>query len=652
MKILNSITLVFLLGCSLFQSVYAQSGKPLFSIGQERHYSEEFNYAYAKNNIDTQIKQDSIDAYLELYINFRLKVKEAKVLGYDTTKAFVAEFELYKNQLEEAYISPKKEQEALIREAYDRSLWEIRASHILITVPKEATGADTLNAYKKIAQIRQRVLAGEKFSELATTLSDDPSAKQNGGDLGYFSVFQMVYPFENAAYATAVGNISNPIRTQFGYHIITVVEKRANEGKVRVAHIMIRSTDKNGNEFKAEAKKKAFYIDSLVQNGGNWNELCQKYSEDQNSLAKNGEIKPFGRGEIVPEFEQAAFKLKNNNDISLPIKTQFGWHIIKLIDRIPVGSFKEEQSKLARKIKSDARSSMPRAEMLKTLKEVNKFYRNEEAANKILQTPSSVAVNGQWRFDSVHLTNAAVLFTLPNVEITVGTFYKSITNNSFDKRLGVKQQLQKQLINYEDSLVISYEKQHLSLKHPEYKFLVQEYYDGILLFSIMEDSVWNLSMSDSIGLTHYYEENKMDYAKSVIDTTIFSSRSDSELVLAMSTTEKSMDRKEWDELKTLLLEKNSESPLTLQIISTEASNRPLILEANVNELVEIENTWYWVKVADIVEYPELNTIKGRVISDYQHFLDEKWIKSLKKKYPVKINKKSLNKVYEYFKAVE
>ncbi len=652
MKILNSIALVFLIGCSFFQTVYAQSGKPLFSIGQEKHYTEEFNYAYSKNNIDTEIKKDSIDSYLDLYINFRLKVREAKALGYDTTKAFNEEFNLYKNQLEEAYLSPKKEQEALVKEAYDRSLLEIRASHILIMVPKEVSGSDTLDAYKKIAKIRERALAGETFSELAKSLSDDPSAKKNGGDLGYFSVFQMVYPFENAAYSTPVGTISSPVRTQFGYHIIKVNDKRANEGKVRVAHIMIRSTDKNGDEFKADAKKKAFYVDSLVQQGGNWNELCQKYSEDQNSLAKNGEIKPFGRGQIVPEFEKAAFNLKSKNDISPPIKTQFGWHIIKLIDRIPVGSFEEEQSKLARKIKSDARSSMPRAEMLKALKEANNFYRNEEAASKIMQTPSSVAVNGQWHFDSSQLASSDVLFTLPKVEITVGTFYKSIKSNSFDKRLGVKEQLQKQLLNYEDSLVISYEKQHLSLKHPEYKFLVQEYYDGILLFSIMEDSVWNLSMSDSTGLAHFYEENKMDYAKTVLDTTVFSSSSDSVLVVAMNSIEKSMDRKEWNELKTLLLKKYNESPLTLQIISNDAPNMALILEANVNELVEIDNIWYWIRVDNVLDYVELNEIKGRVISDYQHSLDINWIKRLKKKYPVKINKKSLNKVYEYFKAVE
>jgi len=650
MKILKSVVLIFLIGCAFVHTASAQSKKSLFSIGQEKHYSEEFNYAYAKNNLAEEIKKDSIDSYLNLYINFRLKVKEAKMLGYDTTKVFKEEFELYKNQLEETYLSPKKEQEALVKEAYERSLREIRASHILIRV--EPNSNDTLGAFRRITKIRERALAGEDFSNLAKTLSEDPSAKQNGGDLGYFTVFQMVYPFETAAYSTPEGSISQPVRTQFGYHLIKVVDKRANQGKIRVAHIMIRSTEKNAAEVQIKAKKKALMIDSLLKNGSDWNEICLKYSEDQNTLAQYGELKPFGRGQIVPEFEQAAFNLKNIDEISEPIQTQFGWHIIKLIGKVPVGTYDEEQSKLARKIKSDVRSSMPRAEMLKTLKSENGFYKNEDAVGKIVQLPPSVVINGQWSFDSTQLANSTLLFSIKEIKVSAGDFLTSVINSKFDKRLGVKEQLEKRLIEFEDSLVISFEKQQLSQKYPEYRFLIQEYYDGILLFSIMEDSIWKLSMKDSVGLADYYLRNKRNYALPVKDTTIFASNSKATLESLIPTVTKEMDKEEWDELKTLLLKENNESPLTLQIVSSEAPNIALIVAANVNELVEIENKWYWVRVADVLEYPKLNEIKGKVISDYQNFLDKNWIKNLKKKYPVKISKKSLNKVYAHFKAIE
>lgn len=652
MKTLKSAGLFLLVVSSSIYSVNAQSSKALFSLGQKKHYADEFEYAYSKNNLSTETKKDSINAYLDLYINFRLKVKEAKLLGYDTTKVFKDEFELYKKQLEDTYLSPKKEQEALIKEAYERSLWKIKASHILIRITPKASATDTLNAYKKITNIRNRSVAGESFSELAKTLSEDPSAKQNGGDLGYFSVFQMVYPFETAAYSTPVGEISKLIRTKFGYHIIKVVDKRANEGKIRVAHIMIKSTIKNGEEYQKKAKNKAFKLDSLLKSGGNWNKLCQIYSEDQNSKPQHGEIKPFGRGQIVPEFEKAAFQLKNVNDISAPIKSQYGWHIIKLMAKVPVGSYEEEESKLARKIKSDGRASMPRAEMLRTLKVQNNFYKNKYAATSIAQLPASVVSKGKWSFDSTQLANNEVLFSLGTISVTSGDFLENIKKQKLDARLGVKEQLEKLLANYEDSLVISYEKQLLPQKYPAYRFLVQEYYDGILLFSIMEDSIWNRSMQDSIGLVRYYKKNKDKYLVSEMDTTIFFSNTKEILEEAMSLSNKKMNREEWKKLKSNLLKKYNESPLTLQIVSADAPQIKLLQEANANELVEIESFWYWKREREVLEVTELEDVKGKAISDYQQYLDNDWINRLKKKYPIKIYKKSLNKVYEHFKATE
>ncbi len=635
-------------------TVQAQREKALFSVGNEKHYASEFNYAYAKNNLTKDFSKDSIDAYLDLYINFRLKVKEAKTLGYDTTKAFKEEFGLYKSQLEESFLTPKKEEEALVKEAYERSKWEIRASHILIRLPKEATSKDTLEAFKKISSIRERALNGEEFSELAKSKSEDPSAKQNGGDLGYFSVFQMVYPFESAAYNTAVGEISKPIRTQFGYHIIKVIDKRKNEGKLKVAHIMIRSTEKNAVTFQQKAKQKIFKIDSLLKNGASWNELCKQYSEDKTSVPQNGELKPFGRGQIVPEFEKAAFTIKEVNDIAEPIQTQFGWHIIKLVERIPISSYEDEQSKLARRIKSDGRASMPRKEMLKTLKLENNFYKNEVAVNKLLQIPPSVVIKNKWSFDSIYLYNSSILFSVGTIEITSGSFLKNVETKPFDQRLGVKEQIEKFIINYEDSLIVSFEREKLPLKYPDYLFLVQEYYDGILLFSIMEDSVWNLSMKDSLSLIKYYENNKDDYASEAIDTTIFSSDSKSTLERLKNETKPITNSEDWGSLKSHLLKEYNVSPLTLQIVSTTTEEgQQLANTENVEQgsVFKENNKWYWVKVTETINYPSLNTIKGKVISDFQQYLDTSFIERLKRKYPVKISKKSLNKVYAHFKAI-
>lgn len=653
MKIFNVSIIFIVVGIAAFNNSYAQSKKYFFSIGQDKHFIEEFNYAYSKNNLEEGIKKDSIDAYLELYINFRLKVKEAKELGYDTTTIFKEEFEQYKTQLEDSYLNPKKEKEALVKEAYERSLWEMRASHILIRVAEDAQPNDTLVAIKKINEIKKRALNGEDFSDLAKIKSDDPSAKQNGGDLGYFSVFQMVYPFENAAYSTPVGSISDPIRTQFGYHIIKVIDKRTNEGKVQVAHIMIRSTAKNAEDFQQAAKLKAFELDSLLKSGGDWNELCKKNSEDQNSVPQNGLLKPFGRGQIVPEFEQAAFKLSNVGEISEPVKTQFGWHIIKMVNKIPIGSYEEEKGNLARRLKSDTRSSMPKNEMLKVLKEENGFYANSDAAKKIADFPSSVIAKNKWRFDSLQVADKSILFSVGEISITQGEFLQTLQGKSLRSGNNQKNEMNKSLQAFEDSLVISYEKSRLPLKYPDFSFLEKEYYDGILLFSIMEDSVWNRSMRDSVGLNSYYLTNKLNYTTQKIDTVVFMSNSKSELDSIAITSNEVINVTKWKALNSKLLKENNVSPLTLHVVLKEEEKWSEIVSFSKlgKEPFKYKGNWYWIKQGEAIDYIPLQEIKGKVISDYQSYLDKKWIDELRKKYPIRINKKQLSKVYAHFEAI-
>jgi len=648
---------IFILFLALFSASFypsfSQKNNPLFTIGGEKCFADEFNYAFYKNNFKGAVTRDSIDNYLKLYINFRLKVKAAKTNGYDTTLVFKQEFAQYKNQLENSYLSPKKEQEALIKEAYDRSLWEIKASHILLMVKEDASPKDTLLLFNKINAIRERVVNGENFNQLATQLSEDPSAKQNGGLLGYFSVMQMVYPFETAAYTTAVGQVSKPVRTQFGYHIIKVEDKRPNEGKVQVAHIMINATPKNNEEFNKAAKAKIYFIDSLLKAGNDWNNMCNKYSEDLNSASKNGELRIFGRGQIVPEFEEVAFDLQHPNQISDPVQTPFGWHIIKLLKRVPVGTFEEEKSNLANKIKSDARSSMPRNEMLKTLKKENQFVRNEQIATQLKEHPPSMVVNNKWNFDSLTLSDKKILFSIGKLTVTTAAFLNSINSTSFKSVGNIKHEMEVKLNNYEDSLVISYEKAHLSDKNPDYKYLLNEYYDGILLFSIMEDSVWNKSMTDSTGLKSFYVNTKDNYVHLITDTTVFISNSKPTLDELIIKTKQTSTLKEWDKLKSQLLKEYNVSPLTLQVVSS--SNPKLdtirnLIKMNGMQPFEAHNKWFWIRVAQVKTHYLLEEVKGRVISEYQDYLDTQWIEQLRLKYPVNINKKELKKVYAKFEA--
>ncbi len=252
---------------------------------------DEFEYLYQKNNStqeDSLWNREKIQEYLDLYINFKLKVEEAKELGMDTSQAFKKEFEVYKSQLAEPYLTPKNVSEKLVKEAYSRLNESVRASHILIMVEQYANPEDTLIAYKKIQDIRKKAVSGEDFAQLARTYSDDASGKINGGDLYYFSSLQMVYPFETAAYTTQEGKISEIVRTRFGYHILKVTDKKPSLGKVQVAHIMIRSSDGMIAEDTIKAYRKIQEIYTQLKNTEKdqnkqktlFENLAKQFSED------------------------------------------------------------------------------------------------------------------------------------------------------------------------------------------------------------------------------------------------------------------------------------------------------------------------------------------------------------------------------------
>ncbi|MCB0496683.1 MAG: peptidylprolyl isomerase [Cyclobacteriaceae bacterium] len=632
------ISIVLISGCTVFNSTQKESSDSLFSIDGEPHYSDEFIYAFSKNNQTDNVTQDSIDNYLDLYVKFRLKVKAAKDLGYDTTASFKKEFAQYKDQLQASYLSPKKEQEALIKQAYERSLWEVKASHILIELKPNATPEDTLAAYNKIASIRSKAISGESFEKLARQFSEDPSAKQNGGELGYFSALQMVYPFENAAFETPVGQISEPVRTRFGYHIVKVEDKRKNEGKIEVAHIMVRSTPKDSEDLKKAAKAKIEKIDSLLRSSDDWNKTCKAYSEDKNSVYNNGMLRPFSRGQIVPEFETTAFNLKNPGDISEPVQTQFGWHIIKLIKKIPVGSFAEERDDLARKVSRDSRSSLPEDEMLKKLKAENHFEQNEMVIQNITTPNANTHLN---------FPDTTWLFSIGGQQVPIAVFKKRYNVKSTPEKI------KQSILSFGDSLVIAYEKEHLEEKYPEYKYLVNEYYDGILLFSIMEDSVWNKAMTDSLGLKRFYDSHKSNYLANMMDTTIFYSNQESTIDAVIE--RDSENSADWETLKSNLLEEYNISPLTLRVVSRDNAmwNRTIstLTSRNINP-IEVYGNWYWVRIREELKPQPLNNVKGKVITEYQNELDDQWVMNLKARYPVEVNKKKLKKVYEHFKATK
>ncbi|GAB3854511.1 hypothetical protein GCM10028822_24480 [Hymenobacter terrigena] len=499
------------------------TGPAVETLGTYPVPANEFAYVYRKNNSSAPDygTRQSVSDYLDLYTNFRLKVLEAEQKGLDTTQAFKRELEGYRQQLAQPYLTEKSVTDQLVREAYDRMGQEVNASHILVRVAPDATPQDTLIAYQKIEKLREQALSGADFGQLARANSEDPSAKENGGKLGYFTAMQMVYPFESAAYKTPVGQVSQPIRTRFGYHIIKVNDKRAAQGEIKVAHLMIRM---NANAAKADsltAKKKIDELYNRLKKGENWDKLVAQFSEDAGSAANGGELPPFGTGRMIPSFEDAAFKLQKPGDLAPPVQTPYGWHIIKLIERQPLAKFADMEPSLKSKVAKDSRSELNKAAFLKRVRQEDQFSEVAAAKTYALSKADTALVAGRFKYTAPAATMKAAkgaandnstLFTIKGKPYLVKDFLGYVQQNQ-RPRTGaqpafVMQQLYDQ---YVEQSLTDFEKNSLDTKYEDYRMLVKEYRDGILLFQLMDEKVWSKAIEDTVGLKKYFADNQAKY---------------------------------------------------------------------------------------------------------------------------------------------
>jgi peptidyl-prolyl cis-trans isomerase SurA len=362
----------------VFSVAFGQKDPVILKVNGEKITKSEFLQIYLKNNPNPKYDQASMDEYMDLFKKFKLKVIEAEALGYDTIPKLKREFEGYKRQLAIPYLIDSAQNDSLVREAYFRTVNEVRCSHILVKLDPSATPADTLAAYNRILALKARIDKGEDFASVAKMKngSDDPSAATNGGDLGYFTAFQMVYPFEDMAYKTAVGNVSAPFRTRFGYHILKTTGLRPSRGSIKTAHLMISVAKDADQATKDNAKKKVDEIYQKLTDGAKWEEMVAMYSDDPGTSKKGGELPMFGSGttqRMVPEFEEAAFALTKDGEFSMPVKTNYGYHIIKRLERKDVAGFETMKKELQTKVNKDERSKKTQDSFVRKLKNKYKY---------------------------------------------------------------------------------------------------------------------------------------------------------------------------------------------------------------------------------------------------------------------------------------
>jgi len=662
MKKLNRLFIV-LLALSIFTSSYAQKdNEVLLSVGDEKFTVGEFKYVFNKNNSeDKVIKKADVDEYLDLYINFRLKVKQAEDLGLDTLKSFVSELSGYRKQLAKPYLTDKSVTEELLKEAYERRKYAIRASHIMVAVPENVAENDkkSIEAIKKLKDIKSKIENGADFAEMAIEHSDDPSArdmpaqgnqpprKGNGGDLGYFTAFYMVYPFENAAYNTEVGEISDVIRTQFGYHIIKVVDRIENPGKIHCAHINIKVDDFDNKQELAEKERKANEIYEQITNGDMSFEMAAKrFSDDRGSRDKGGELPIFEVNKMVPEFVEGVAKL-DKDEVSKPVLTQYGFHIIKLLDNFEQKSYEDSKAELNRLVARDSRSNKSKSAALEAFKKEFSFKEYKKNLEKFYDCVDSSIFKRNWKAE--YASNCKKnLFKLDGNKYTQQDFAKYLEKQQKKFGEGTKKYFINQTYDqWLSEIVFDYKDKMLEKQYPEFRMLMKEYHDGILLFNISDKKVWGKAVNDSTGLEAFYEENKQNYMwDERVHADVWSAKNDSIAAIAREMIKKGIP----NDSIARTLNNNSSLNVSYQTSKFLDGANEFVDNANkkigLSENIEKENVIIFVNVLEILpaQPKELSEARGLITADYQNQLEKEWMKELKSNYQVKVNKEILEKI--------
>jgi peptidyl-prolyl cis-trans isomerase SurA len=626
----------------------------LLTVGGDEVTKGEFESIYRKNNPkDSPNDRKALEDYLELFINFKLKVKAAKVVGKDTTKAFINELKGYRRQLAQPYLSDKDVNEKLIEEAYERMKKDVRASHILIKLGTDPTPKDTLAAYNKALSIRNRLIKGENFADLARQNSDDPSGQQNGGDLGYFTSMMMVYPFENAAYSTSIGQITLPVRTRFGYHILKVTDVRDAQGQVKAAHIMVKIADGAPDSVVASSKKKIEELLAKARNGEDFGVLAQNFSDDRTSGKTGGQLPWFGTGKMVPEFEKAAFELKENNQISEPVRSPYGWHIIKRLDRKGIQTFDEVKAELKQKITKDSRSQVSRNTVIARVKKENNFTEETKSLDELILKIDTSYINGKWSNTAVAgLTKK--LFSIGTEIYTQADFAKFLVDNQTKqpKESTVEGLIRKAYDGYKVDKIINYEDARLEQKYPDFRLLMNEYRDGILLFEITDENVWSKAIRDSSGLKNFHDQNRAKYMWGERTEAVIYKMKDAKIA---SKTRKMVEKraKKGYTNDDITKEINKTSLLNLQVeegVYSKGDNELIDAQAwkvGVSEnKVNADGTVTFIEYKKVMEpMPKsLSEARGLITADYQTSLEQEWIKELRAKYKVEVNKEIFNSI--------
>lgn len=501
----------------------------LFTVGGDNVTVGEFTQTFNKNGDISKATSEELREYLDLYISFKLKVKEGKAQQIDTAKAFQSEWKGYRNQSAQQYLIDKEVTDHLIQEAVDRSKLMLRAAHILIECPSSVTGKDTLVAYNRAMKIREEILNGMSFADAAVKYSQDPSARDrvnpqsgrttrgNRGDLGYFTTFNLIYPFETGAYNMKKGEISMPIRTTFGYHLIYLKDIQPSIAKINAAQIFIEDSMAFTGKASPEIQAKINDVTMRLAKGERFEDVANALSEDKATAQRGGALEPFRPMQRPGDFVQALLALKPG-EYSAPVSSNIGWHFVKLIEFTYTDTTDEVlRGMVKNRIARDSRSFKSKESLAdKLLVEYGLKTKGKKAAVKFLL--KNIPENYFKNPDTTKLNK------LPGIEklAPIATFAdQKVDAAGFAGYLGrfqgvemkgsLEEFIEERFQYYIYDKVLTYENSILEEKYPEFKNLVEEYFNGMLLYEINSQNIWNKSLQDSVGLEKFYEEIKTQF---------------------------------------------------------------------------------------------------------------------------------------------
>ena len=658
-----------LCGLFLVQTILvAQNNDPvLFTVEDSPVNLSEFEYIYSKTNGDkANFSKESLEEYLDLYVKFKLKVHRAKDMKLDTIPALQRELAGYRQQLANSYLVDKEVTNKLVDEAYERMQKEVDISHIMVALAPNASQKDQQRALQKMSSIYAMLKGGEAFEDVARQHSEDQYTKDKGGRLGYFVAMfrQGFYDMETAAYNTAVGNFSDPVRTVAGYHIIRVNDIRDARGEIDVAHILIRNKkDKTGKQVTSmEAKTKIDSLYQLLQAGQRFEDVAKAHSEDKSSRDKGGVVGALKTNSPVDEkFKDVAFSIKNDGDYSVAFESSVGWHIVRRISKKEAEpddiakrrllSKIQESGKKRRTAKHFSRQQIAKEAMINRIKNEGQFRIDNNVYQRFVAQLDSSFLTHKWQIPDMGKDH--VLFRFGNeMSFMTSDFANYAKRSSLRMRQRNKAELKATVEEIYKGFVeescIKYEEGQLEKKYPEFKSLMREYEEGILLFEATKLLVWDKASQDSVGLKTFHLSNRGKYMwderAEVSVYTLQAGNEDKMGALRKLAARSATDivlKKLNDETEILAVESKTYEKGKNEQLNGITWAAGTMTNGSVNPR---NKSTSFMKIESILPPAEksLKESRGYVIADYQDYLEKQWLEELQNSYKVVVDKEVFN----------